>query len=108
MELQYPVPTRSICGLCHKRMAVYFYVKDEIWKAAIPEPIQPAEICFECFVEFADEKLLEWDKGIEFYPTSLFSQLRFIGGLDKEDRYDPHEVAQMKEEFGIVNNEDGQ
>ena len=78
-------PTRSRCGLCHKEMPIYFFVTDEIWEAAIPEPIQASEICLSCFIGFADNKMLRWEEGIVFYPTSWITHLERNGWTRKVD-----------------------
>lgn len=63
-------PHREICALCHEVSRIGFSVPDEIWKLAVHERFQSSIICLRCFARLADERQIEWDKNIEFYPVS--------------------------------------
>jgi len=77
-----PSPTRQICSECGRVSPVGFYVPDEVWEKAIPEPQQANIFCIMCFTQLADQKCLSWDNEISFYPTSKKthrSQIREAG-----------------------------
>jgi len=61
---------REICSLCHEVSRVGFWVPDEIWWASVHISQRNNIICLRCFARLADEKGVEWDKEIEFYPVS--------------------------------------
>lgn len=75
------IPTRQICGLCHRVVAVGFHVPNEIWQEAVHPHYREAIHCLSCFIERADEKLLPWDREIRFFPTSLHTQVAEVRGL---------------------------
>jgi len=62
----------QICGHVHK---IDFWVPDEIWDEAIHPRFKNTHICLNCFMERADEKLLQWDKTIKLVPCSLATQI---------------------------------
>jgi len=72
-----PTISREICDSCHEIIRVSFWVDNNIWKQATPYKWENKHLCINCFTRFADERLLDWDKTIRFYPIS---KLR----LDKE------------------------
>lgn len=72
-QLEYP--HREICGLCHRAVAVGFWVPDEIWSAVVHHRYATTIHCLNCFIERADEKLIDWSKEIKFYAVSLRSHL---------------------------------
>lgn len=61
---------REICSLCHEVSRVDFWVPDRLWKLAIHISQQNNIICLQCFTRLADERGIQWDKGIKFFPTS--------------------------------------
>jgi hypothetical protein len=63
-------PHRPFCHICNAVVRVDFWVPDEIWKLALHESHQRAYICLECFTRNADERGVEWDSKIKFFPTS--------------------------------------
>lgn len=65
------IPTREICGLCHRVSAVGFWVPNDVWSEVVHPHYIASIHCLSCFVERADEKLVEWDSVIKFYPVSL-------------------------------------
>ena len=75
-ELQYP--HREICQLCHRVVAVGFWVPNDIWAAVVHRSHLNAIHCLNCFIERADEKLIDWSKEIKFYAVSLRSHLDYI------------------------------
>lgn len=85
-QLQYP--HREICGLCHRAIAVGFWVPNDIWQAVVhPSHINTIH-CLNCFTERADEKLINWSKDIQFYAVSLRSHLDDIyNGMDEMQRF---------------------
>lgn len=75
-QLQYP--HREICGLCHRVVAVGFWVPNEIWEAVVHRSHIHSIHFLNCFIERADEKLINWSKDIKFYAVSLRSHLEDI------------------------------
>lgn len=70
-EIGKSIATRERCGICNKVSPIGFKVPDEIWEIAIPDYYRSSVMCINCFISFADERLIEWDKDIKFYPVSL-------------------------------------
>lgn len=80
-------PHREICSLCHEVSRVGFWVPNEIWRFSLHKSQWNDIICLHCFTRLADERGVEWNKDIKFYPISwitLHSQ--------------PTEVEEKKEE----------
>lgn len=71
-------PHREICGLCHRVVAVGFWVPDDIWSAVVHHSYLTSIHCLNCFIERADEKLIDWSKDIKFYAISLRSEIENI------------------------------
>ena len=67
--------TRERCGICHKISPVGFWVPNEVWEACVHPRHQNDVLCLSCFISMADEKLVRWDKHIQFYAVSLASHL---------------------------------
>lgn len=63
-------PHREICRLCHEVNRVGFYVPDSVWRAAMHVSQWNEIVCLSCFTRLADERGVEWDREIEFYPVS--------------------------------------
>ena len=63
--------SREICKLCYHVNAVGFSVPDEVWAAVVPDHVRDNVVCLSCFTRLADEKLIEWDQEIQFYPVSM-------------------------------------
>lgn len=76
------IPHREICGLCHRVSPIGFHVPDEIWQEVVHHSRLQDIHCLTCFIERADEKLIDWDKHITFYPVSLRSQITEFYKLD--------------------------
>jgi len=68
--------SREICKICFSPNSVGFTVPDDIWEAVISKEYNVNITCLRCFTRLADEKLIEWDKDIKFYPVSYFSLLK--------------------------------
>jgi len=68
--------SREICKLCYHVNAVGFVVPNDTWEVVVPPHVQSAVVCLACFTRLADEKHIEWDRDIEFFPVSLVSHLR--------------------------------
>lgn len=64
---------REICSLCHEVNRVGFSVPDEIWKLAVHRSQINDIVCLQCFTRLADERGVQWDKEIEFYPVSFIT-----------------------------------
>jgi len=67
-------PHREICCLCHEVSRVGFHVPNEIWELAVHGKHTNSIICLQCFTRLADERGVEWDKEIKFYPVSWETQ----------------------------------
>jgi len=76
-----PHGTREICKLCYHINVVGFYVPNDIWIAVVPEWVRTGVVCLPCFARLADEKLIPWDRDIDFFPVSLATHL---GEADRE------------------------
>ncbi len=68
--------SREICKSCHHINPVGFTVPDEVWELAVPSRLRDNVLCLGCFVRLADERLISWDKHIEFFPVSLLTHLK--------------------------------
>lgn len=67
--------TRETCCICGDIIRVGFHVPDEIWEQVVhPSRINDIH-CLNCFTRRADEKLIDWDKQIRFYPVSFASHI---------------------------------
>lgn len=71
--------TRMKCQYCHKRHATHFHVPEEMWLAVIPEPQCYGEVCLDCFIAEADEKLIRWCEAITITPMSLVKHFELSG-----------------------------
>jgi hypothetical protein len=67
--------SKETCRICFRVNPVGSTVPDEIWKAVIPPELLSAVVCISCFARLADEKLVPWDRDIQFYPVSMCSHL---------------------------------
>ena len=70
--------TREVCQMCHEVSRVGFWVPKETWKLAVRKGFEHAIVCLPCFTRIADEKAVEWDKDIKFYPVSRVTHDRFL------------------------------
>lgn len=68
-------PHREICGLCHRVNPIGFHVPDDIWESTVHHSHLHSIHCLSCFIERADEKLIDWSREIEFYPVSLVGHI---------------------------------
>ena len=68
-------PHREICSLCHEVSRVGFGVPDEIWKLAVHISQINNIICLRCFTRLADERGVQWDNDIKFFPVSQISHI---------------------------------
>lgn len=71
-------PHREICSLCHEVSRIGFSVPNGIWKAVVHKKYQNDILCLQCFTRQADEKGVEWDKKIDFYPVSWITHTKII------------------------------
>lgn len=68
-------PHREICSLCHEVSRVGFSVPNEIWKLAVHISQINNIICLRCFTRLADERGVQWDNIIGFFPVSQVSHI---------------------------------
>jgi hypothetical protein len=73
------IATRERCGVCYRVSPIGFHVPDDVWRIAVPDYFRNTVLCVGCFTSFADERMLAWDKAIEFYPVSLRTHLSDAG-----------------------------
>lgn len=69
-------PHRQICSVCHREYAIDFQVPDEVWELAVHRSQRNDLICLDCFARMADTRFVEWEHGLEIYPTSLVTHIR--------------------------------
>jgi len=70
--------SREICKICGNVNTVGFNVPEDIWKIIIPTDKQNSVVCLSCFTKLGDQKMIEWDKNIEFFPVSLVVHLKLL------------------------------
>lgn len=68
-------PCRERCKACWKTSRVGFVVPDTVWAMVVPDALRDRVLCLACFAEMADERGVEWDRRIEFFPVSLVTAL---------------------------------
>lgn len=78
-------PHREICGLCHRVSPVGFWVPNDVWTSVVHISQREVIHCLSCFIERADEKLVEWDKEIKFFPVSVRSHLELTAALKETE-----------------------
>lgn len=67
------IPCRQYCAICGNLYAVDYHIShQEIWDEAIHPHYRNSTVCLECFIRRADEKDLQWDLYIKFYPCSAY------------------------------------
>ena len=71
--------TRERCGMCHKISSVGFFVPNGVWAQAVHQHWRDSILCLACFTTMADEKMIEWEREIEFFPVSLRTHLEGVG-----------------------------
>ena len=69
-------PHREICSICSEVSRVSFHVPNVIWEAAVHSSQLHNIICLACFTKMADERGVEWDESITFYPVSQITITR--------------------------------
>lgn len=89
-------PHREICCLCHEVSRVGFSVSNKIWKAAVHRHYQNSIICLRCFTRLADERGVEWDKDIKFYPVSWITHNQFIEQKETDFAYYHYGIEILK------------
>jgi hypothetical protein len=77
---RFNVASREICSICSHVNRIGFHVPDEVWRAVVPGDWQDHVLCLECFARLADEKLVAWDRSIDFFPVSMATHLRVSSG----------------------------
>lgn len=79
------IATREICKICYNVVRVGFNVPDEVWEGVVYKEHLTRVLCIDCFTKLADEKLIEWDTNIEFYPVSLKTHLQGVIDTMEDD-----------------------
>lgn len=77
-------PHRQICSLCHEVSRVDFWVPDNIWQLGLHESQWNSIVCLQCFTRLADERDVEWNRVIRFYPASRVSHRSQLGVSDED------------------------
>lgn len=65
--------TRELCRICLHENPVGFVVPDSIWDAVVPEDLRNSVVCLSCFASIGDDKMIDWDRDIQFFPVSRAS-----------------------------------
>jgi hypothetical protein len=68
--------SRELCKACWHPVTVGFHVPDEVWNLVVPDRLPGDVLCLGCFTRLADEKRVEWDREIEFFPVSMVTFCR--------------------------------
>lgn len=84
-------PHRQFCSVCAEVDRVMFLVPNEIWELATHESQRHNLICLACFTKMADERGVEWDKDIKFYPKSQITQNGVVMEADKYEKGANHD-----------------
>lgn len=79
----YVALSREICALCSEVSRVGFWVPNQIWEAVALRGHMHDIVCLRCFTAIADEKGVEWDREITFFPVSFISHQSHIGSMDE-------------------------
>ena len=87
------IATRERCGVCHCVSAIGFHVPDELWRVAVPDYFRETVLCLKCFVSFADERMLRWERSIKFFPVSLALHLDYQESASPPRAWQPIETA---------------
>lgn len=69
---------REKCRACWKVSAVGFVVPDDVWKMSVPDELLTDVLCLSCFCAFADERGVQWDESIEFFPVSRITAIEAL------------------------------
>lgn len=64
--------TREFCARCHSINAVGFHAPTDTWEA-VAGRWRNSILCLRCFAQLGDEKGVQWEVGMRFYPVSLVS-----------------------------------
>jgi hypothetical protein len=64
--------TREFCGRCHRLSPVGFHATPHIWRAVAGRWMHDI-LCLTCFTTLGDEKGIQWEIGMDFYPVSFFT-----------------------------------
>jgi hypothetical protein len=81
---------RALCGLCFHPVSVELKVSQEMWKQVTWGLVVPnSTICIACFTRIADERMIQWDRSVEFRPMSKLTAMK----LDR----DRQEIASANE-----------
>lgn len=72
--------TREMCRRCNHVSAVGFH--SPIWPLVAGPHWVNEILCVRCFAELGDEKFIEWEEGIEFYPVSFATHRK---GVERDD-----------------------
>lgn len=64
-----PILTRQLCKRCMKYSGLAFRTPDETWMAVTDDRYQ--HLCLPCFVDMADERMIDWEPGLLIYGESM-------------------------------------
>lgn len=67
--------SREICKICYHANPVGFSVPDGVWECIVPPELRESVVCLACFARIGDEKGVQWDREIEFFPVSRATHL---------------------------------
>ena len=60
--------TRESCNRCNRISPVGFY--SPLWASVAGQRWEHDILCILCFAAIGDERHIQWEEGIEFYPVS--------------------------------------
>lgn len=66
---------REICSMCYGINRVGYGVDVQVYKAVVPKEFHGLDkiVCLNCFTRLGDEKNVQWDNDMEFFPMSFIS-----------------------------------
>ncbi len=76
MNTRQNIPTRMFCAICGHIHKIDFWVPDWVWNDVIHPHYNTSLVCLNCFMERADEKMIEWEKEIQLWPCSQATQIK--------------------------------
>lgn len=68
------IPTRPLCARCSRYIVIDTDADPDLWAEVIGNTHGPGYICADCFARAADERLIDWTKGLRFRPYCLVQQ----------------------------------
>lgn len=77
-------PHREFCAICGRVSRVSFFVPHETWALCVHRSRLHDIHCLSCFTEQADERGVQWDREIQFYPVSWVTQNEIVSAALSE------------------------